>query len=153
MREIKFRAFQKPMKGYKTDTQMREVMQIKWYEKEGVRCLPDECQFLVPCWPFKDGSHAWVSTRCHHLMEYTGLLDKNGVEIYEGDIISGNSSFPYSEKEPMEIIWDKKRAGFFAKADFVAYDPKNLYKLSGKTLEIIGNIYSNPDLLTNNFNK
>jgi len=79
------------------------------------------------------------------LMQYTGLKDKNGVEIYEGDIVR----FGYYDIEIPEI---SRSIGV------VEYDDKHLcYKLGKKInvpfyeglrdIEVIGNIYQNPELL------
>ena len=81
----------------------------------------------------------------YELMQFTGLTDKNGKEIYEGDLVKANT--PYSTNDLKQVIWDDKRAGFYLKCDFVAYDPKNLYKMSAFKMEVVGNIYENPKLL------
>lgn len=72
-------------------------------------------------------------------MQYTGLKDKNGVEIYEGDIcrIWAFPHFGTKERVPTKknklIEWHKDRPAF------------NFH--SGEGLEVIGNIYENPRLL------
>jgi len=76
------------------------------------------------------------------LMQYTGLKDKNGVEIYEGDIIQGNI-IKYSPLQTMgNIVYD---------VEWASYANKNL---AGNTLlreinqiDVIGNIYENGDLI------
>mgnify|MGYP001248586776 CR=1 FL=1 len=71
------------------------------------------------------------------LMQYTGLKDKNGKEIYEGDIVI------VGQKEtPAEVIFEN---GCF-------YTPIGIsrYRLGGwnkESLEVIGNIFENPELL------
>lgn len=71
------------------------------------------------------------------LMQYTGLHDKNGKEIYEGDILKGTFyGFPMPEYDYVfQIYWDGKEKGFMASY----FEPSEC--------EVIGNIYDNPELL------
>lgn len=75
------------------------------------------------------------------LMQYTGLKDRNGVEIYEGDILS-SPSMPIS---PVEF----QRGSFNAVYADGSHDEWEapLWRYS---VEVIGNIYENPELLEAN---
>ncbi len=75
----------------------------------------------------------------------TGLKDKNGMEIYEGDILQYTW---YEDKGQYGITHNKQMEIKFMDASFsvsrLANDP---YQFRSKDWEVIGNIHQNPDLL------
>ena len=80
------------------------------------------------------------------LMQYTGLKDKNGKEIYEGDIIRFQR---ITQGETiLAVKWDEE-TGFFPFTE-CSY-PRIGYEcgrgIEEDTVEVIGNIYENPELL------
>ncbi|UED81924.1 YopX family protein [Lysinibacillus sp. CD3-6] len=79
----------------------------------------------------------------YELLEYTGFMDKNDKEIFEGDIICFGED-PTQSRAKMTVAW--LEAGFV----LTAYQEDWVYDLREcipSTLEIIGNIYENPELL------
>ncbi len=77
------------------------------------------------------------------LLQYTGLKDKNEKEIFEGDIFVHNN-------HKFEVVWDSTR---FIGLDndrsgkgYCCYVDSH-YKAGSSSIEVIGNIYENPELL------
>lgn len=77
----------------------------------------------------------------HEIMQYTGLKDMNGVEIYEGDIVKHYYIYPDGKKcSVYPIEWGK--IGYSDKGIGWILDPEDVERI-----EVIGNIYENPELL------
>ena len=80
------------------------------------------------------------------LMQYTGIKDKNGVEIYEGDILT----FMNKKKASEVVEWDDKGASFCMKSiKNESSSGAGLYinEYGWCPYKVIGNIYENPELL------
>lgn len=117
-REIKFRAWDKKK------SMMFRVLAVDWnYRNIEVAMIP--------------GQHIHkLNLPDVELMQYTGLKDKNGVEIYEGDILLGG----------LEVRWFEQDARYMLFR--IGKDKPAIDLVAVKFNEVIGNIYENPDLLT-----
>lgn len=126
MREIKFRAYEK---AYNV---IREVVSIKFADKTVV--LRDDFFDDVRLLNFDDVN----------LMQYAGEKDKNGVEIYEGDVVSFKSAHSdCGYKTIGEVVWYRGEAAFLVECNGEIF--KHFDEI--REIEVLGNIYENPELL------
>lgn len=128
MREIKFRAWDK------IKNRILEVRVIDW-----LNGMVD--------WPYPYIERDWSNNDEVILMQYTGIRDKNGKEIYEGDILSGIAFYngndyggPVKKEEYYickDVVFSEGcyMCGGFALNEISRY------------MEVIGNIYKNPELM------
>ena len=78
------------------------------------------------------------------LMQSTGLHDKNGVEIFEGDIVE---IIYDGESFTGVVVYDLEETDFKATNGNENYGNNFQYLTVGESIEAIGNIYQNPELL------
>ena len=128
MREIKFRAWNK------LTNEMEQVGEIGFFTDGELRDIG--CKWL------KDfqGTVRFLADN-YVLMQYTGLTDKHNTPIYEGDIVKQFTGEIYELS--FTVKWNEKECGFWLYQDIENF---NLSKYRDK-LEVIGNIYENPELL------
>jgi uncharacterized phage protein (TIGR01671 family) len=87
------------------------------------------------------------------LMQYTGLHDRNGVEIYEGDILHYVAPPEHDDGsggiETYEVVW--KDFGFTARWLQARWERaqwiENALHGAAEDMEVIGNVYEHPELL------
>lgn len=89
----------------------------------------------------------WLSFEDVELMQYTGFKDRNGIEIYEGDIVvfedMTSTESGYWERDCIGIVvWGEEIAAFEVTNRLSAESYEVL-----SDCEVIGNIYENPELL------
>lgn len=122
---------------------MREIKFRAWHHGGGDTRVEPRMAYSSEFAPAK---YFWESLDnevfSYELMQYTGLKDKNGKEIYEGDIINyfGKTDAMHFGVCTTEVRFDEHRCGFAPMSWWVSQTNRDV-------LEVIGNIYENPELL------
>ncbi len=128
MREIKFRAWDKG------DRKMKSVLIL-------------QIGFGATSYDYADDNVAVGTDDSNRvLMQYTGVKDKNGKEIYEGDIVAlyqfdKKTGKYYHNKGNRVVEWVKSSNG---------WNFKRIGTRKNVPIEVIGNIYENPELIKKN---
>ena len=139
MRELKFRVWSEEDREYRTDCKLRYLftsptgLPSTVYNHEGDR---------------------------FDIEQYTGLKDKNGKEIYEGDVVetliygvwtTGNSDAIFGEKMwKLVVFWSDADCGFLFKVIGSKNQPNRVYDVLDQhlgALKVISNIHEYPELL------
>lgn len=140
MREIKFRAWDKITK------EMYDLIEVNFRDAK---------KYRIGYLRNAPWGYWFRNTEDIGLMQYTGLKDKNGKEIYEGDIVDLWAIYEPSDEEKEKwphygaVAWDERDASFFVRGmgeitmDMIIW----FQRPDWDEIVVCGNIYENPELL------
>ncbi len=139
MREIEFRVWDKSVHTY----------------EEAMEDMPPSGKMVD--WKYVKESNCLlrVFNGEYPIMQFTGLKDKNGKKIFEGDILDLGQTV--NGCKLFSVEWSDKRIGWTLRYTEIMknpreyeYDVADLFKIdytTGEGVEVIGNIHENPELL------
>ena len=120
-----------------------------WDKERQAFCVTDMLEFGC-IFNLKNGVLDLKNGKEYYIFQQlTGLLDKNGKEIFEGDIIKCN--FPDfgcdKEKFQLEVVYSSNTASFGVIILMENGDFYSLSELDWRNFEVVGNVFENPELL------
>lgn len=115
---------------------MQRIIKFRVWDLEGKQWIIGPCEYLQFDKVFSLNEGMWYQDDWV-FQQFTGLLDKNGKEIYEGDIVK--ASFP-EEEIIREVIYSREYAAFLL-------GENAMWQGWLENSKIIGNIFETPELL------
>lgn len=137
-REIKFRVWDKTSESmlYQDDF---ERVELDTKNKMVALIAEEESNKPHYVLDYEDGIEA-------EIMQYTGLKDVNGKEVYEGDIVSFYNDEEYMFKSTNALVIYES-AAFILEHEKLGKEYLGEVDIEGMCVKVIGNIYENPELL------
>jgi uncharacterized phage protein (TIGR01671 family) len=138
MREIKFRFWDNDLSQMSDGTSLENLIKrngedLSFSKQESTLPISDLAFYFVYYTP----------------LEYTGLKDKNGKDIYEGDILHCNPESSYHFGDTGDVKYESDYGAFIVEGEYRRRQyPEVLTCDVAGDCNVIGNIYENPELLT-----
>lgn len=109
------------------------------------RCWDKKEKKMIYSFPYDNLKIEHFYLRCD-VLQYTGLKDKNGKEVWEGDIVKVQG---VTREAIGEVVYNQKHGAFIYSGEEITVGSNTISFVnhSSRFFEVIGNIYENPELL------
>lgn len=130
----------RPLKFRAWDEKLKKMFVPSHIDGHGILVTDEQHDEGCACTPHRKGTHPIEYPNPYTLMQFTGLHDKNGKEMYEGDALRHlNGTVGVVEFDRAHFTVAERRR-----------DGRKIWNaIDDEGWEIIGNIYSTPELLAN----
>ena len=123
---------------------MREIKFRAWVSKAKLMLRVTDIDFEDKSIGCKDNATQWNDYE-YLIMQYTGLKDKNGVEIYEGDVVTLRGQAQGTNKGV--VIFSPSATKFAVRVRRNGYRKNETHLVSLLKCKVIGNTHENPELM------
>lgn len=139
--------------GYNWDRRMNRELKFRAWSIEYEKFLDcDTSQLHYYLKGYANPVHFNLDYKTITVQQYTGILDKDGKEIYEGDILEWGMSFSedpfpklrFVEFNDRQLIWKVVEVGDYPVSVDYLYEA---ISPSTRWCRVVGNIFENPELL------
>ena len=147
-REIKFRTWNGEEMVYLLPTG------LQYFDFEGNYVLSFAVDGYKGFWGHEQYQQASNKAAKYPIMQYIDIKDKNGKEIYEGDVLE----YLESEAPDYREEWDYEKQGHVPQRAIMRFDEtyfgyrlnvQSRFKITLEMVKVIGNIFENPELVNN----
>ena len=110
-------------------------------------------KIFISCFPDKDDNEEVFVVAQDTICQYTGLTDKNGRKIFEGDIVTTKYELGRGGFYTFEVYYNENLCQFALTINTGSYTKNKQYDWlqltasKAKKIEVIGNVFDNPELL------
>src|SRR5258708_442146 len=121
----------------------REIKFRTWFKDIKRMVITDQITLISPVYAMDDGGNVVT-------MQFTGLTDKNGKEIYEGDLLLVGKDEDHRFYPPVFVKWRNDRWVFASQQGGCwsfqdSYFGLDTMLATGNVVQVIGNIYETPE--------
>lgn len=145
MKQLKFRAWDSQTKRF-----IQDDVDVENRENHDLGNYALDPSGVLYFFQSDEGGMSVLDKKDVEIMQWTGLKDKNGQPVFEGDIVHEDCTNP-NVNWTYEVFYDKDEAKFWLRNEEEVYGQWNVYDdpayVRWSLYEVIGNVWESPELI------